>query len=250
MKSGDSVTEPSQLVDKDNLTEVSLGKAPRKVLHFSDGTLEEYSTDEDESDIVPTTAVLNEINPVFGNYGGQAGEGREGIVSLDTSGVEDEQKKTLTWGPWTLYHVVTAGSKTLQVCDYLGESLANFFGITTPKYQYEIDEYHRMLAEVTWWSRGKVSDFCAGGRGSILGPSTDLSDFQTLPSPLTRYLVNVGNARPPPWFGFHEEERQRQLDLEMGGWTDKCSQQVISLQEVTQPSSTNEIQQAGDSNRY
>nr|CAD7195756.1 unnamed protein product [Timema douglasi] len=182
MNSGDSVTEPSQvfsnisetnhltkssskLVDKDNLTEVSLGKAPRKVLHFSDGTLEEYSTDEDESDIVPTTAVTNEINP-----------------------------KTLTWGPWTLYHVATAGSKTLQVCDYLGESLANFFGITTPKYQYEIDEYHRMLAE--------------------------------------------------------EEERQRQLDLEMGGWTDKYSQQVISLQEVTQPSSTNEIQQAGDSNRY
>nr|CAD7599977.1 unnamed protein product [Timema genevievae] len=53
------------LVDKDNLTEVSLGKAPRKVLHFSDGTLEEYSTDEDESDIVPTTAVTNEINPNF-----------------------------------------------------------------------------------------------------------------------------------------------------------------------------------------
>ncbi|CAG2057081.1 unnamed protein product [Timema podura] len=99
-------------------------------------------------------------------------------------------KKTLTWGPWTLYHVATAGSKTLQVCDYLGESLANFFGITTPKYQYEIDEYHRMLAE--------------------------------------------------------EEERQRQLDLEMGGWTDKSSQQVISLQEVTQPSSTSEVQQAGD----
>nr|CAD7423953.1 unnamed protein product [Timema monikensis] len=56
---------------------------------------------------------------------------------------------------------------------------------------------------VTWWSRGKVSDFCAGGRGSILGTGTDLSDFQTLPSPLTRHLVNVGNARPPPWFGFH-----------------------------------------------
>nr|CAD7568783.1 unnamed protein product [Timema californicum] len=104
------------------------------------------------------------------------------------------RSKTLTWGPWTLYHVATAGSKTLQVCDYLGESLANFFGITTPKYQYEIDEYHRSLAE--------------------------------------------------------EEERQRQLDLEMGGWTDKYSQQVISLEEVTQPSSTNEIQQAGDSNRF
>nr|CAD7569831.1 unnamed protein product [Timema californicum] len=38
---------------------------------------------------------------------------------------------------------------------------------------------------------GKVSDFYDGGRGSILGPGTDLSDYQTLPSSLTRHLVNV-----------------------------------------------------------
>nr|CAD7432278.1 unnamed protein product [Timema monikensis] len=56
---------------------------------------------------------------------------------------------------------------------------------------------------VTWWSRGKVSDFYDGDRGSILGPGKDFFDHQTLPSPLTRHLVNVGNARPPPWFGFH-----------------------------------------------
>nr|CAD7258030.1 unnamed protein product [Timema shepardi] len=70
------------LVDKDNLTEVSLGKAPRKVLHFSDGTLEEYSTDEDESDIVPTTAVTNEINPgnLFSPLDSRTCEGR--IITL------------------------------------------------------------------------------------------------------------------------------------------------------------------------
>nr|CAD7427814.1 unnamed protein product [Timema monikensis] len=34
---------------------------------------------------------------------------------------------------------------------------------------------------------------------NLRGPGTDLSDYQTLPSPLTRHLVNVGNARPPPW---------------------------------------------------
>lgn len=33
------------------------------------------------------------------------------------------------------------------MCDYLGETLANFFGITTPKYQYEIDEYYRIIKE-------------------------------------------------------------------------------------------------------
>lgn len=34
------------------------------------------------------------------------------------------------------------------VCDYLGERLASLFGITTPKYQYAIDEYYRMKKEV------------------------------------------------------------------------------------------------------
>nr|CAD7403636.1 unnamed protein product [Timema cristinae] len=50
----------------------------------------------------------------------------------------------------------------------------------------------QQLLMVTWWSRGKVLDFCSGVRSSILGPGTDLSDYQTLPSPLTRHL------RPPP----------------------------------------------------
>lgn len=32
----------------------------------------------------------------------------------------------------------------LNAVDYAGESLASFFGITTPKYQIEIDEYERI----------------------------------------------------------------------------------------------------------
>ena len=32
----------------------------------------------------------------------------------------------------------------LLVAEYLGEKLAAFFGITTPKYQYVIDEYYRL----------------------------------------------------------------------------------------------------------
>lgn len=35
-----------------------------------------------------------------------------------------------------------------SVCDYLGERLASLLGITTPKYQYAIDEYYRMKKEV------------------------------------------------------------------------------------------------------
>lgn len=34
------------------------------------------------------------------------------------------------------------------MCDYLGERLASLFGITTPKYQYAIDEYYRIKKEV------------------------------------------------------------------------------------------------------
>nr|CAD7424080.1 unnamed protein product [Timema monikensis] len=73
-----------------------------------------------------------------------------------------------------------------------------------------IELEHPLLAEYDFRNdtvnpdiKGKASDFSAGGRGSILGPGTDLSDYQTLPPPLTSHLVNVGNARPPPWFGFH-----------------------------------------------
>lgn len=36
----------------------------------------------------------------------------------------------------------------LSVCDYLGERMASLFGITSPKYQYAIDEYYRMKKEV------------------------------------------------------------------------------------------------------
>lgn len=36
-----------------------------------------------------------------------------------------------------------------SAADYLGEKLAWFFGITSPKYQYAIDEYEKMKAEVS-----------------------------------------------------------------------------------------------------
>ncbi|KAK3914114.1 Protein FAM177A1 [Frankliniella fusca] len=94
-------------------------KVPRRILHFSDGTLEEYSTDEDED--TPDFKTDNKIAHI--------------------------DPRQMTWFPWMWYQAATAASQTLQVCDYLGESLASFFGITTPKYQYEIEEYHRIVAE-------------------------------------------------------------------------------------------------------
>ncbi|KAK7067068.1 hypothetical protein SK128_010787, partial [Halocaridina rubra] len=91
-------------------------KKPRRILHFSDGTLEEYSTDEEEEKPQPDPMAL--VDP-----------------------------KTLTWGPWMYYWLLYSGSSALSACDYVGESLASFLGITSPKYQYEIDEYHRCLEE-------------------------------------------------------------------------------------------------------
>ncbi|XP_063216973.1 uncharacterized protein LOC134527896 isoform X2 [Bacillus rossius redtenbacheri] len=106
--------------DDNNEMNMMEGGVPRprgRLLHFSDGTLEDHSSDEEHS----------------------TDEERPNEVPVDP--------KTLTWRPWMWYYVSTAGCKTLQVCDYLGESLAHFFGITSPKYQYEIEEYYRAKAE-------------------------------------------------------------------------------------------------------
>ncbi|XP_049795562.1 protein FAM177A1 [Schistocerca nitens] len=92
----------------------------RRILHFSDGILEECNADEvcvAESD----------------------GKTLDTVAAVDPS--------TMSWGPWLWHKAVSAGSTTLRACDYVGETLADFFGITTPKYQLEIDEYKRMVRE-------------------------------------------------------------------------------------------------------
>uniref|UniRef100_A0A8C6U7P2 Zgc:153383 n=1 Tax=Neogobius melanostomus TaxID=47308 RepID=A0A8C6U7P2_9GOBI len=40
-----------------------------------------------------------------------------------------------------------AATSTISACDYLGERMANLFGITSAKYQYAIDEYYRIKKE-------------------------------------------------------------------------------------------------------
>jgi len=49
----------------------------------------------------------------------------------------------MNWIPW-ISHV---SSKALAACDYVGETLTDFLGITTPKYLYEIQEAERMKEE-------------------------------------------------------------------------------------------------------
>ncbi|XP_014671568.1 PREDICTED: protein FAM177A1-like [Priapulus caudatus] len=96
--------------------ELGQKKQPKRVLHFSDGILEEYSDEEDENDAPDLPK-----------------------QTVDTS--------RLTWLPYFWYYISNTPSNTLKVCDYLGENLAYFFGITSPKYQYAIDEYNDSVAQ-------------------------------------------------------------------------------------------------------
>ncbi|XP_022198984.2 protein FAM177A1 [Nilaparvata lugens] len=140
-------------------------RIPRRVLHFSDGVIEEYSTDEETDD--PDTCKKQTVN--------------------ETMAINP---KSLTWGPWFWYQSVVLGSRTLEVCDYLGESLASFFGITTPKYQYEMDYYKNLKAEEE--EQKKQQDLEMGGwvDTSNTPPSADGSaantHAQTTPPVVTR----------------------------------------------------------------
>jgi len=53
----------------------------------------------------------------------------------------------MKWGPWLLYKAQRTGDKFLNGCDYVGETLVSFLGITTPKYAAEIEEYKRIQEE-------------------------------------------------------------------------------------------------------
>ncbi|XP_059482786.1 protein FAM177A1-like isoform X2 [Neocloeon triangulifer] len=105
---------------------------PHRIIHCSDGIVEEFSDDED-------------------NYEVDAAKIKEPPVD----------PSTLTWGPWLMYQTQNAGGIVLKACDYLGEGLANFFGITRPKYEYEIEEYKRTIQEEE--ERQKKEDLEMGG---------------------------------------------------------------------------------------
>ncbi|XP_072937110.1 protein FAM177A1 [Epargyreus clarus] len=90
---------------------------PLRVIHFSDGVEEEIEQDK-----------------------------VDGLQSAPTT-EENVDPKTLPWGPWFSHYAWKSGCKVLNAVDYAGESLADFFGITTPKYQIEIDEYERVKEE-------------------------------------------------------------------------------------------------------
>lgn len=117
--SGDSQTPQYQSFDEPKKKK----RIPKRVLHFSDGILEEYSTDEDERE----------------ERKRQEEEKAKSQQVVNTS--------DMSWLPWVIYLAWLAATNTLSVCDSVGESLAWWLGITSPKYYYEIQEAKRMIKE-------------------------------------------------------------------------------------------------------
>lgn len=170
----DSLTVEVPADGSDPIPSSKPGKVPRRVLHFSDGTIEEYSTDEEDG---PEPKVVQ--------------QNVQQLTSIDP--------KTLAWMPWFWYQTAVAGSKTLEVCDYLGESLASFFGITTPKYQFEIDHYQQMVAEEE--ELKKKQDLEMGGwvakseseEGKMGGSITEAPTYQRLTEGSQNNVVSISS---------------------------------------------------------
>ncbi|XP_053366137.1 protein FAM177A1 [Clarias gariepinus] len=97
-------------------------KVPRRTIYFASGeTMEEFSTDDEDEE-----------------------EEQERRKQTAMSTIDPSK---LTWGPYFWFHMWRVATSTISVCDYLGEKMASMLGITTPKYQYAIDEYYRMKKE-------------------------------------------------------------------------------------------------------
>ena len=117
------MTSQNQSYNSFDATQKKKKRVPKRILHFSDGILEEYSTDEEERE-----------------------EARRQEEEKERS-QQVENPSELSWLPWFLYLAWMSATSTLRAADSLGEKLAWWLGITSPKYYYEIQEAKRMLKE-------------------------------------------------------------------------------------------------------
>jgi len=94
-------------------------KKPRRVIYCSDGVVEEYSTDEEEERVKEEQErkrnAWRSVNPA-----------------------------TMSWMTWSVHHMWLGGERVVSACDFLGERIAWWLGITSPKYYYELQEAKRM----------------------------------------------------------------------------------------------------------
>ncbi|XP_067841310.1 protein FAM177B-like isoform X2 [Heptranchias perlo] len=69
---------------------------------------------------------------------------------------EEEQRvlervdpSTLPWSQFLWFWVMQFARTSLFTCDFLGEKLADLFGLTSAKYQYAVDEYYSVQEQAT-----------------------------------------------------------------------------------------------------
>jgi len=103
-------------------------KKPKRVIHFSDGTLEEYSDEEELRDGEDATAAASPHRHHHHNH------------SCHAAVAEKKSPQQMRWGEYLLHVTMNFGVKSLHFCDYLGEKFAWALGITSPKYGYAIEE--------------------------------------------------------------------------------------------------------------
>ncbi|KAH9369355.1 hypothetical protein HPB48_018781 [Haemaphysalis longicornis] len=85
-----------------------------------------------------------------------------------------EAVRTLPWSSFLLHWALQLGTQALAVCDYLGEHLANWFGITAPKYRYEIEHGRDDDDDETvesGWQRSETIQVTARQPGQLPGPA-------------------------------------------------------------------------------
>lgn len=129
-------------------------RKPKRVLHFSDGTLEEYSDDEELRDPVEI-AKTNNLKST-----------RDSKAAVPAKSLD-----RMRWGEYLLHITMNFGVKSLGVCDYLGEKFAWMLGITSPKYGYAIEEREWQRKEER---REKEREDAARAKRNAVQPKDDL----------------------------------------------------------------------------
>ena len=137
----------------DTISDSSVQKQAEKVkfdsVNLDDISASEY-TDDDGDDEDDDDGVFKENKKKIKRL--KKKKPKHVVIDDDTSSDEDQNPEVnaninpsdLTWLLWMWYYIRAVSSGALKAAEFLGERLAALFGITTPKYQYVIDEYYRL----------------------------------------------------------------------------------------------------------
>ena len=116
----------------------------------------------------------------------------------------------MTWMPW-IAHV---SSKALAACDYVGETLADFLGITAPKYQYEIDEAKRMQEEEKAEKKAADLEMAGWNQSQPADPTVSQSPQTSTPvSILTNVVSGQSNGPRVNWYSVLAQPCYQQMAL-------------------------------------